>query len=256
MNTDWPGTIGGTILDDVGSQSAIPLHPVGSRYVLNDRVFRYCHIRNGINTLTRGSVAVSYNTASVEKGASIGAITNGSSVLEWTVIQREITADQFADGYILMQGGFVKGIRSHGAAKTGTVVKLNLKEPITQATAAAGNYGMLCEGLYSNVMGRTFGSTGPGLIVGVPVADFDEDYYAWLQTWGPCGVTAAAPILNDTGQVTGITPGGITAGDQVMTIATNAAMTQEERIIGYSIPYNTNNWDDEGYRMLFLTISP
>jgi hypothetical protein len=176
--------------------------------------------------------------------------------LPWTVVQRTIAEDQFADGYILMQGGFVKGIDSHGAAATGTVVNLNLKEPITEADATSGHYGILCEGLYSNVMERTYGNTGPGLIVGVSIADLDEDYYAWLQTWGPCGVIATAPTLNDTGQVTGITPGGITANDQVMTIATNAAMTQEERIIGYHIPYNTNNWDDEGYRMLYLTISP
>jgi len=255
MNTDWPGTIGGTLLSGVETQSATPLHPIGSRYVLSDRVFRYSHIKKDVNVITRGSVAVSYNTASIEKGTSIGAITNGSSVLEWTVIQREITTDQFANGYILMQGGFVKGIESHGAAKKDTVVKLNLKEPITQATTATGNYGILCEGLYSNVMEPSYGNTGPGLIMGVPIADFDGDYYAWLQTWGPCGVKATVPTLNDTGQVTGTTP-GVTSGDAIQTIASSPATTQEERIIGHHIPYNTNNWDDEGYRMLFLTISP
>jgi hypothetical protein len=223
--------------------------------VLSDRVFRYCHIRAGINVLPRGAVAVSYNTASVEKGANIGAITNGASVLEWTVVQRQITTDQFADGYILMQGGFVKGIRDHGAAAKGTTLKLNLTEPITQASTASGNYGILCEGLYSNVMERTFGNTGPGLIVGVPIADLTANYYAWLQTWGPCGVVSTAPVLNEGGQVTGI-HSGVTAGDEHMDIATNAAMVQEERIIGHHIPYNTDNWDDEGYRMLFLTISP
>ena len=255
MNTDWPGTIGGTLLSGVETQSETPLHPIGSRYVLNDRVFRYCHIKDDVNILKRGSTAVSYNTASTEKGTSIGAITNGSSVLEWTVIQNGITEDQFADGYILMQGGFVKGIKSHGAAAVGTVVKLNLKEPITQDTTVSGNYGILCEGLYSNAMERTFGNTGPGLIIGVPVADFDGDYYAWLQTWGPCGVISTVPVLNDSAQVTGAIP-GIDTSSEVMTIATNAAMTQEERIIGHHIPYNTNNWDNEGYRMLYLNISP
>jgi hypothetical protein len=255
MSTDWPGTIGGTLHYGVETQSKTPRHAVGSRYVLDDRVFRYCHIKKGINVLGRGSVCVSYNNASTEKGASIGTITKGTSIVGWTVIGNGITKDQYADGYILMQGGFVKSIKSHGAAAKGIEVKLNLKDPITQEDASSGNYGILCEGLYSNVMERTFGNTGPGLIVGVPVADFTTDYYAWLQTWGPCGVIGTAPALNDTAQVTGIVPGR-SSGEAVQNIATNSGMVQEERIIGYHIPYNTDNWDDEGYRMLFLTISP
>jgi hypothetical protein len=222
---------------------------------LSDRVFRYCHIKNDANILRRGSVAVSYNTASLEKGTGLGAITKGASIVDWTVQQRSVSAGQFDNGYILMQGGFVKGIETSTGGDKGVAIKLTLKEPITQDSAVSGNYGIVCEGLYSNVMERTFGNTGPGLVVGVPTFDVTQDYYAWLQTWGPCGVISTAPTVNDTVQVTGITP-GVTAGDAIQVIATNAAMVQEERIVGYHIPYNTNNWDDEGYRMLFLTISP
>ncbi len=154
-----------------------------------------------------------------------------------------------------MQGGFTKGIESNNPQSVGGTVLLQLKERITEEDAAAGNYGILCEGIYSNVMERTFGQTGPGLIVGVPGADFDGDKYCWLQTWGPCGVIGTVPVLNDSGQVAGVAP-GLDTNSVIQTIATDPASVQEERIIGYHIPYNTNNWDNEAFRMLYLTISP
>jgi hypothetical protein len=253
----WPTNLTGRLPDDVGvtTEHLTAKHELGTRYAISDRVFRYCHIKSNANVLRRGSVCVSYNTASIEKGAQLGAITNGTSIVPWTVVQRTVTKDQFKDGYLLMQGGFVKGVESNSPGAKGASINITLKEPITESSASSGRYGILCEGLYSNAMERTYGNTGPGLVIGVPLADYTEDYYAWLQTWGPCGVISTAATVNDTAQVTGI-KAGVTTGDQIMSIATNAAMTQEERIIGYHIPYNTDNWDDEGYRMLFLTISP
>ncbi len=254
---NYPGTIAGRLPPgaNVTDQSLERKFSLGTRYVLGDRVFRYAHIKSDANILRRGSVAVAYNTASIEKGAKLGALTQGSKTVLWTVVNRQILKDQFKNGYLLMQGGFVKGIESNGPEVAGNTISLKLKEPISQPNAASGNYGILCEGLYTNATERAFGNTGPGLIIGVPVADLTGDFYAWLQTWGPCGVIGTAATLNDTGQVTGIAP-GIDTGSQNQVIATNPAMVPEERIVGYNVPYNTNNWDNESYRMLFLTISP
>jgi hypothetical protein len=259
----YPGTISGILPpgSEVTTESASPKFALGTRHVLGDRVFRYAHVKSdakpgwAANTLRRGSVCVSYNTASIEKGTQLGALTTGAESVLWTVVQRSVLKDQFKNGYLLMQGGYVKGIESNNAEVKGNTIALKLKEPLTEADASSGNYGILCEGLYSNVMERTYGNTGPGLIVGVPVADLTEGYYGWLQTWGPCGVIGTAATLNDSGQVTGEAPSLDTSSTNQI-IATNPAMTQEERIIGYNVPYNTTNWDNESYKMLFLNISP
>ncbi len=252
-----PNTITGLLPEghNITDQSDSPRFPLGSRHVFDDRVFRYAHIKKDANVLGRGRPVVSFNNASIEKGTKLGALTKGATSVLWTSVQNNVLQDQYQNGYLLMQGGFVKGIESNNAVGRGGTIKLQLKEPITEADASSGNYGILCESLYSNVMERTFGQTGPGLIVGVPVADFNGDKYCWLQTWGPCGVIGTVPVLNDTGQVTGIKP-GIDEGAAIQTIATDPASVQEERIIGHHIPYNTNNWDNEAFRMLFLTINP
>ena len=254
---NYPGTIAGRLPPgaNITDQSLESKFSLGTRYVLGDRVFRYAHIKKDANVLRRGSVAVAYNTAAIEKGKNLGALTQGAKTVLWTVVSRLVLQNQFANGYLLMQGGFVKGIESNSGEIAGNTIALKFKEIITEDDASSGNYGILCEGLYTNAIERTFGNTGPGLIIGVPVADLTGDYYAWLQTWGPCGVIGTAPTLNDTGQITGIAP-GIDAGSQVQVIATNPAMVPEERIVGYNVPYNTSNWDNEAYRMLFLTSSP
>lgn len=254
---NYPGTIAGRLPPgaNITDQSTERKFSLGTRYVLGDRVFRYAHIKSDANILRRGSVAVSFNTASIEKGKKLGTLTQGTKSVLWTVVNRVVQRDQFANGYLLMQGGFVKGIESNGGEKAGNTIALKFKEPITEDDASSGNYGILCEGLYTNAVERTFGNTGPGLIIGVPVADLTGDYFGWLQTWGPCGVIGTAATLNEAGQLTGVTP-GLDAGSQNQVIATNPAMVNEERIVGYNVPYNTNNWDNEAYRMLFLTINP
>lgn len=253
----YPGTIGGILSlgSEVTSQSKEAKFSLGTRHVIGDRVFRYSHVKKDANVLRRGSVAVAYNTASIEKGTKLGPLTKGAKSVLWTVVQRQILQNQFKNGYLLMQGGFVKGIESNGGEKAGQTIALKLKEPISEADASSGNYGILCEGLYSNAMERTYGNTGPGLVIGVPVADLTGDYFAWLQTWGPCGVIGTAATLNDAGQVTGTSP-GVDTDSAVQVIATNPAMVAEKRIIGYNVPYNTTNWDNEAFRMLFLNISP
>ena len=254
---NYPGTIKGILKpgSQITDESDSKKFSLGTRHVQGDRVFRYAHIHADENILTRGSVAVAYNTASIEKGAKLGALNKGSKTATWTVVNRVVARNQFANGYLLMQGGYVKAIEGNSGEKAGNTIALTFKDEITEEDAAAGNYGILCEGLYSNAKERTFGNTGPGLIIGVPVADLTGDYFGWLQTWGPCGVIGTAATLNDSGQVAGVVP-GIDTSSANQVIATNAAMVQENRIVGYNVPYNTNNWDNEAYRMLFLTISP
>lgn len=256
----WSNVIKGELTPEnhIASQSRTPVFPLGSRYVIDDRVFRYAHIKAMQDIFPRGRVAVSYNNAGTEKGTHLGVIINGAKTVHWTVQGIKVVKDQFKDGYLLMEGGFVKSIASNPYAAKDDAMQLFLKEPITEASAAAGHYGILVEGLYSNAVEQQLGISG--LVIGVSLTDITEDYYAWLQTWGPCGVVGSAvapghaPVddrFYDAEDQSGIVSPGISAADQMQIMSADG-----EQIIGYHIPYNTLNWENVNYQMLFLTISP
>lgn len=253
----YPSTIAGQLPEDLGvtTEHSEPKYILGSRYSIGERAYRYAHIKNDQSLIRKGAVCVSYNSASIERGDKLGAVTQGARTITWTVVGPEIKRNQFANGYLFMEGGEVISIKANAAGARGVAIPIQLNEPIVQSSQSSGRYGMLVESTYSNAMERTFGNTGPGLIIGVTLRDMTEDYYGWLQTWGPCAVIGTQPVLNDSAQITGIHP-GTDSGSQVVQHAISAGQIPEERIIGHHVPYNQDNWDSEAYRMLFLTISP
>lgn len=256
-NLNYPGTIGGRLPPgkSVTDLTTERMFQLGSRHVFGERAYRYAHVKKGENEVRRGAVMVSWNSAEIEHGDKLGAVTQGAERITWTIVGTEILQDQFAGGNLLMEGGECIPIKSNAPGKRGVAITVMLNEPIVQASAASGRYGIMTEGLYDHVIERSEGNTGPGLIVGVPNVDLIGDGYCWLQTWGPCAVIGTQPVLNDRNQATGIMP-GFDSDSQDQLIVTDGTEAREERIIGHGIPYNIENWDNAAYRMLFLNICP
>ena len=256
-NLNYPGTIGGRLPPGKGITDLTTerMFLIGSRHVVGERTYRYAHVKKDENDVRRGTVMVSWNSASIEHGDKLGAVVKGVSRITWTVVGIEILQDQFAGGNLLMEGGEVVPIKSNAPGKHGVAITVMLNEPIVQPSAGSGRYGIMTEGLYEHVVERSEGNTGPGLIIGVPNVDLAGDGFCWLQTWGPCAVIGTQPVLNDRNQATGIIP-GLDEGSQDQLIVTDGTEAREERIIGHGIPYNIENWDNEAYRMLFLNICP
>jgi len=221
-------------------------YPYGTIMELADgRRYRYAHVHASY-ALPRGRPVLSSDDAS-EKGAFLGAVTLGSNTFTWTSVEA-IAADQFADGYILMQGGFVKKVKSNTATSGAASSTIVIYGTHTDATWASGRYAWMIENPYANVISRGQVGATPGKVVGVSLLDATADYCCWIQTKGLCGVISSNSGLGNADAESQLVACG-SAGDEVI-----LAAAYGRQIIGHVAGYNVVNWDNENFIMADLCI--
>jgi len=181
---------------------------IGSKLVIDDRVFRYCKAESDLRALI-GAKNASYpregNTAAVEYLAGTDQITlalNDHSV----DYDAEQLADYWKGGYIwIMWGptdtrgyGQMYRIKSNTAA-AGTIptryVILTLETPL-RVTVPASAWHTAWPNVYRNVKRSDSARMS---VVCVPLIPVTSGRYFWGQTWGPIfmSCTHAAPGLTD-----------------------------------------------------------
>lgn len=240
--------IAGGAEQEIYEQSATQNYVLGTKKIINggERVFVYGHVKSTA-AAPRGRCVLAYNKGNTEKGTKLGALTNGSFVIPWTCVGT-IVANQYAEGHILMQGGFVKRIRSHPAGAPAGVINLTCYEPHTDITLVAGRYGMLVENKYADVYTKSESGDWPGLVVGVSIMDVTANYYAWFQVKGPCGIlssqSAKGELNNEKEIVHGANP-----GSEVIVRAAHGYQT-----VGYLLPMSADSWDNENFMLIDLCI--
>jgi len=187
----------------------------------------------------------------VERGLFLGAQVAGVNTVTWTCVGT-VAVDQFKDGYLLCQGGFVHKIKSNTGAGPGVNIILTLDDTFASWEAiAAGRYGLLLVHPYANVREHGTcdgGASGSGLCVGILPVDSTADYYVWLQTAGPCGVIATPATLGDVEGEIALCVGQC-VGNEVM-ITTGYG----KQIIGHSMVCAAINWESENFMLLDLCI--
>lgn len=158
-----------------------------------------------------------------------------------------LTADQYADGYMVMNDAAGEGICYHvgghaAAALSATSVRINLTEPVEVAlTADTSEYSL--HSLWRNVIQSPTTATN----VSVGVADFAyaiNDYF-WGQVFGPVSV------LQEASSASTVIGGGVVASDTTAGAVENTAngvTTHQE--IGRSLVANV----DGEHNGTFLTI--
>ncbi|MDD3493511.1 MAG: hypothetical protein PHZ19_08465 [Candidatus Thermoplasmatota archaeon] len=269
--TSYPPTFQGDIilsddeyLDDLEQppweQSDTATYTLGTRLQCGNRVWRYAHILDGLGpaTLGRGRVMVPSDDGT-EVGNFLGAQVAGAYTVDWTSVAA-IAENQYANGYLLCQGGFVHKIRSNtAAAAPGDVITLTLYEPFAAWEAiAAGRYGLLLENPYANTTYLTV--TGPSRPVGVMTGDYRSDLTdanVWLQTWGPCGVIAQPATLGDTMNEIAMTLGIVIQEEVTRFQGEGAAAAAGYPQVGESwIGGGAVNWDNENFMTVWLKIDP
>jgi len=190
----------------VWDESITQNYTLGSRKIVCNggvpRVYYYARVNPNITAaMDRGRPMFS-SDAGVERGAFLGAQTDGLYTVNWTTVG-VLTANQYANGWLLIQGGRALEVKSHPAAAAGgTVIPLTLYDPIPE-TIGAGRAALLQQNPYAMV--RQMQATGvqinvAGCLMGVynqfaPHAH--AGYYVWLQTWGPCGVIGTPLTLGN-----------------------------------------------------------
>ena len=219
-------------------------YPYGTIMELGDgRRYRYAHTHASY-ALPRGRPAQSSDDAS-ETGAFLGAVVNGASTFTWTTVAA-VAVDQFADGWILMQGGFVKKVKSNTVTTTAAASTITIYGTHTDSTWASGRTAWMIENPYANVLARGTAGSNPGEVMGVSTLDATADYCCWIQTRGPCGMLSSAARGAVAGESAVCV--GYVAGDSI-----NVGVAAYQ-VVGHIMGYNVDNWDNENFVMVDLCI--
>ena len=228
-------------------------HVLGTRMILPDgRVYRYSEV--GAADIAGGAVVQApAGTAADDQDKLVAAVSAGSTTV--TLSQSlTITKDKYKDGYMHINSGTGAGevyrIKSNTAVSSATGCVLTLDEEdglATALTAGASN----CEvGLsvnpYSNVIISP--TTVTNVAIGVAPTLLTQEYFGWIQTWGPAAVLAnAAGVIGQHVRVGGASTAG---GTEDMDFdGTN----ENEQLIGVQMLIASAAAD---YALVFLQISP
>jgi len=245
-----------TLKQNINALSLVQQYPLGCRLQVGSRVFRYAHILATGAAGQRGRAAVCTD-AGVERGAFLGAIVAGAYTVNWTSVGA-VVANQYRDGYILMQGGFVHKIKSNTvSAGAGNVIILTLYEPFQAIEALpAGRTGLLLENPYANVnaYGPAPGSAS-GRVVGVFMAETVVNTFTWIQTWGPAGLILTANTWGDANAEMVITQ-NIAVSDECLPHV-GVVGSDGLQVLGQCFSGGgAVTWDGENFGNVWLTIDP
>jgi hypothetical protein len=166
-------------LQEIHEQSLTQNYDLGTRLVMDDRVFRYSKAGSNLTAMKAGhcgNLPTECNTAAVEYKAGTYEVT----ILDTTVR----VADYYAEGYIwLMVSGAYELYRiKNSGVGAGVSVKLTLYQALL-ADIPASTWGTAWPNVYANILGATSGFMSN---VVFPLRAVTSGYYFWGQTWGPC----------------------------------------------------------------------
>ena len=208
------------------------------------RVWKYCLA--GAGTLARGKLNVESDTVGANHSnlSFTVAPAIGDRVVKVTLGGAAVTANQYKDGYLVVQDGTGEGraypIEGHNvqATTTGTL-SVDLKETIDTAGAVSEANVDLIKNRYAGVV--VSNPDQADVPVGVNNVSITATYYGWVQTWGPCAVLQdEAVAIGDTLTIGSSVSGSIEAQDAA-----------GEPLVGIQGP---NTGVDAEYQLVYLRL--
>lgn len=252
------------MLQGIYEESAIQRYPIGMRYAIDERVFRYCRAGSNLRALYEGhcgNFPREGNTDAVEYAAGTYQITipmnpNGVNYAA------EQVADYWKDGYIwIMEWPIVTGlgqmyrIKSSSAA-VGGFVTLTLYEPL-KVTVAASTWITAWPNIYSDIRGWHARKS----LVCVPLIPITSGRYFWGQTWGPifghCGYSLGRKD-NDRELYFSAPHEGLLPGSEVNFTTPNAIPQRAGSLITNTSPWTNAAGNPElgGDNFFMLQLAP
>jgi len=181
----WGATVAA---QDIYEESSTALHKLGERIVIGDRVFRYA--KAGSSALTAGLLVGAPCTLTSEDTVTV-AHPIGTTVV--TVTAASVSADDFAEGYLVVDEGTGAGetykIKSNTATSGGTI-QVTLYDGLKTAWSTSDTDVTLIPSPYNGLI--VCPTDGIIMPVGVPLIDVTANYYFWVQVKGPAGVKVDA----------------------------------------------------------------
>lgn len=151
----------------------------------------YVYGQAGASNLSAGSLSVAEAKVSGHTNQTVyAAAAVGSKKVQLNTTSTAVTADQYADGYLVVNDATGEGIAyqiaGNGAASGGSPVTIQLYDPITVALVASTSEASLIKHPAKTVIESTTLSKA----VGVPNVAVTAAYFAWFQKTGICSVLA------------------------------------------------------------------
>jgi len=170
---------------DIYQASSTQKHKLGERLVIGDRVFRY--MKAGSSNLSAGYVVGAPCALTTEDTVTVA---HGVGTRVVTITASGVTANQFAEGYLVVDEGTGAGetykIKSNTASDANNLVQVELYDGLATAWSTSNTDITIISSPYNGVI--VCPTDGIILPVGVPLISVTANYYFWGQTWGPCGV--------------------------------------------------------------------
>lgn len=196
--------------DQLNSDASASDHRLGDMaHTPDGRKYRFA--KAGGTDLVAGTLQQCSAIVANHQNMSLAAAAIGDFSVTVTLGATAATADQYAEGYLIVNDGTGQGhtylIKDHPAADASATLAVNLYEPIKVALVASGTSQV---SLVANPYNGTviYPTTPTGVAAGVaPFAVDDADYY-WCQTHGVASVLMdGAPAAGS-----GLSPSNAVAG--------------------------------------------
>lgn len=188
------------MLQEILEVSASQVYPLGMRYALDDRVYRY--VKADADRQLRAAYAVFPKITYAETGVPAAEAAAGQKNIILTAVGT-VATDEFAGGTLSKAGGGGGGygvnykIRSNTSASPGGTFTVTLYDniitaiPITDTITLFHSPWREVVCMRQRVIDGVATDLRKGSWVGVPNRFVTADYYCWIQTWGPCMVVPA-----------------------------------------------------------------
>ena len=187
---------------DPYSESSTQLFPLGSTLNLGDRVFKYAQMDGAVTAgkllQQKASIIAHHSqmTATAAVSADSDATTTDISVE--TQGDTDITANQYQDGYLWVndvtgegQSWRIKSHPAHDHSDDASIV-ITVYGGVATALATASQLG-ICINVYKDVVVAPAAETGA--VVGATNIDMTDDYYGWIQVYGPKAMLAGETLV-------------------------------------------------------------
>lgn len=227
-------------MQDTRVQSVTKLHTLGSLAFTKDgRLFRYGQA--GATALAAGKLAQIPAVVANHQALVTAAAAVGTKKVTVTLGATAATADQYADGYLVVRDTATTGagqsfpISSNAVGASSGTCDIYLDEAVAEALTSA-SVTNLELAPYGSMLISSSGDTTE-LVTGVPQIDVTAAYYAWFQVRGVAAVLGNGTITKGAGLIKSATTAG------AVDIEGTSAITMRVGIqlqTGTSTKYNTS----------------
>ena len=264
INGNMIYTMPGTTVDmstELYEQNAVAQYDVGTRLVTPDgRVFRYAKAGETLSLGMKYGVK-NGNILVTEKASIVSACAAGATSLTVTFNgdfwDTAIDANELRGGYISLYDSTTTRnqrliISNTAVTSSGGACTIGIDGPIGTAVTSTFN----CEVLANPYIKVIQENSGSSSVMGMPTILATEDYYFWIQTWGPFRITPYAAELGTQDGERGMCfdcAGGIISWKD---LTTKGAAFWAYQHAGFIIEKTASGTDGSAAPFIMVQISP